>query len=62
VLKYLTLPQVRAALNAHGIPISHRTILNWIERGTLPAVRVGHRWYVAPAAVDKLLTGPHSAA
>jgi hypothetical protein len=60
--QYLTLPQARAALNARGIPISDRGILGWIARGYLGGVKVGGRWFIHPATLDKLLSGLQSAA
>jgi excisionase family DNA binding protein len=46
----LTVPQVAAAFQVTG-----QTIRNWIDHGTLPAVRVGRAFRVRSEDVDALL-------
>ena len=46
----LTVPQVAAAFQ-----VTAQTIRNWIDHGTLPAVRVGRAFRVRSEDVDALL-------
>ncbi len=46
----LTVPQVAAELQ-----VTSQTIRNWIDHGTLPAVRIGRAFRVRRDAVDALL-------
>lgn len=46
----LTVPQVAAELQ-----VTAQTIRNWIDHGTLPAVRIGRAYRVRRADVDALL-------
>ncbi len=46
----LTVPQVAAELQ-----VTSQTIRNWIDHGTLPAVRIGRGFRVRRADVDELL-------
>ena len=48
--KLLTVPQVAAELQ-----VTAQTIRNWIDHGTLPAVRIGRAFRVKRADVDALL-------
>ena len=40
---------------------SARTINRWLERGVLPGVKFGGRWFVAPEAVQAFLRGTKGA-
>jgi excisionase family DNA binding protein len=53
----LTVSQAAEALNA-----SSQTIRNWIRAGRLDGVRVGHRFLIPRAHVDRLRGGGSSAA
>jgi excisionase family DNA binding protein len=46
----LTVPEVAATFQ-----VTAQTIRNWIDHGTLPAVRVGRAFRVRPQDVDALL-------
>jgi len=46
----LTVPQV-----AEEFQVTAQTIRNWIDRGVLPAVRVGRAFRIRRADVDRLL-------
>jgi excisionase family DNA binding protein len=46
----LTVPQVAAELQ-----VTSQTIRNWIDHGTLPAVRIGRAFRVRRADVDEML-------
>jgi excisionase family DNA binding protein len=46
----LTVPEVAAVFQ-----VTAQTIRNWIDHGTLPAVRVGRAFRVRPQDVDALL-------
>jgi excisionase family DNA binding protein len=46
----LTVPQVAAQFQ-----VTSQTIRNWIDHGTLPAVRVGRAFRVRPEDVEALL-------
>lgn len=46
----LTVPQVAAELQ-----VTAQTIRNWIDHGTLPAVRIGRAFRVKRADVDALI-------
>ena len=48
--KLLTVPQVAA-----GFQVTAQTIRNWIDHGTLPAVRVGRAFRVKRQDVEALL-------
>ena len=48
--KLLTVPQVAAELQ-----VTAQTIRNWIDHGTLPAVRIGRAFRVKRQDVDALL-------
>jgi excisionase family DNA binding protein len=48
--KLLTVPQVAAELQ-----VAAQTIRNWIDHGTLPAVRIGRAYRVKRHDVDALL-------
>ena len=54
---FLTVPQVAATLD-----VTAQTIRNWIERGTLPALRVGRAFRVRREDVDELLARAHATA
>jgi excisionase family DNA binding protein len=49
-LPYLTVPQVAAELQ-----VTPQTIRNWIDQGTLPAVRIGRAFRVKRSDIDALL-------
>ncbi len=42
---------------AARIGVATRTVQRWIERGRLPARRVGGRWHVASGAIDAFVAG-----
>jgi excisionase family DNA binding protein len=46
----LTVPEV-----AVRFQVTAQTIRNWVDHGTLPAVRVGRAFRIRPEAVDALL-------
>ena len=48
--RLLTVPQVAAELQ-----VTAQTIRNWIDHGTLPAVRIGRAFRVKRADLDALL-------
>jgi excisionase family DNA binding protein len=52
---FLTVPEVAARLD-----VTAQTIRNWIERGTLPAYRVGRAFRVRREDVDELLARAHA--
>ena len=47
---FLTAPEVAARLH-----VTAQTVRNWIDQGTLPAIRVGRAFRVNPRDVDVLL-------
>lgn len=50
----------RLATAAARTGISHRTLRNWVKKGTLPAYRVGPKIIeVDPADVDALINRPY---
>jgi excisionase family DNA binding protein len=49
-LPFLTVPQVAAELQ-----VTPQTIRNWIDQGTLPAVRIGRAFRVKRSDLDALL-------
>jgi excisionase family DNA binding protein len=49
-LRLLTVPQVAAKLQ-----VTPQTVRNWIDHGTLPAVRIGRAFRIKPDDVDALL-------
>jgi type VI protein secretion system component VasF len=55
----MTVHQVEAALQAAGVPRSHRQVIRYCESGLLDAVKVpgptGDQWYVAPASLPKAI-------
>jgi excisionase family DNA binding protein len=53
---FLTAPEVAAKLQ-----VTAQTIRNWIDQGTLPAIRVGRAFRVSPRDVDDLLARTNAA-
>jgi excisionase family DNA binding protein len=53
---FLTAPEVAAKLH-----VTAQTIRNWIDQGTLPAIRVGRAFRVNPRDVDQLLARTNAA-
>jgi excisionase family DNA binding protein len=41
---------------AQHLGVSKETIYRWLERGTIPAHRIGKLWKFKPADVDKWVT------
>jgi excisionase family DNA binding protein len=53
---FLTAPEVAARLH-----VTAQTVRNWIDQGTLPAIRVGRAFRVNPRDVDVLLARTNAA-
>ena len=45
---------------ARAIGVHYQTAYKWVRSGELPAVRIGTRYEVAPAAVDQFLANRRS--
>lgn len=43
---------------AHRLGVHRETLRSAIERGEIPAARIGRRWLVPVAALDDLLSPP----
>jgi excisionase family DNA binding protein len=48
--RYMTSEQAAKALQIH-----YNTLRKWLKDGTLPGVKLGTRWRVSVAAIDKLM-------
>jgi excisionase family DNA binding protein len=53
---FLTAPEVAARLH-----VTAQTVRNWIDQGSLPAIRVGRAFRVNPRDVDDLLARTNAA-
>jgi excisionase family DNA binding protein len=53
---FLSAPEVAARLH-----VTAQTVRNWIDQGTLPAIRVGRAFRVNPRDVDDLLARTNAA-
>ncbi len=50
--KYYTPEEIAANLK-----VSRKTIYNWIQKGSLKAVKIGHFWRVSESELNRLLKG-----
>ena len=50
--KYYTPEEIAANLK-----VSRKTIYNWIQKGHLKAVKIGHFWRVSESELNRLLKG-----
>jgi len=50
--KYYTPEEIAANLK-----VSRKTIYNWIQKGHLKAVKIGHFWRVSESQLNRLLKG-----
>lgn len=53
---FLSVPEVAARLH-----VTSQTVRNWIDHGTLPAIRVGRAFRLNPRDVDDLLASTNAA-
>ncbi len=42
---------------AANLKVSRKTIYNWIQKGHLKAVKIGHFWRVSESELNRLLKG-----
>lgn len=47
--------EAMAKLKEVGISVSVQTVRTWIRNGTLPALRVGRKWFVDADGVEELI-------
>ena len=50
--KYYTPEEIAANLK-----VSRKTIYNWIQKGHLKAVKIGHFWRISESELNRLLKG-----
>lgn len=43
---------------AHRLRISRRTVIGWLQAGRIAGVKVGNRWRIREAQVDRLVREP----
>ena len=54
--KYYTIDEALVFLGEAGLKVTDRTIRNWINRGSVKAIRPGGRqWYIHASEIRRLL-------
>lgn len=48
---------LRDAMRIIGLPTTLSTCLRWARSGTIPATRIGRRWYIRPADLRSAAVG-----
>lgn len=58
----MTTPLLKVADVATRCQVDALTVRRWIDRGELPAYKIGREWRIEPAAVDAFLAARQTAA